>query len=81
MMTGPSHRLAASRIGQNVERVSDPAVQGQAWNCSYNVLKAHAAAVKVFRAAVPTGRISMCLNSEWAQPLTNSTADAVSSSL
>ncbi|BDA42215.1 beta-glucosidase 1A [Coccomyxa sp. Obi] len=48
----------------------------QAWNCSYNVLRAHAAAVKEFRAAVPGGRISMCLNSEWGQPLTNSTADA-----
>ncbi|CAL8468095.1 g7634 [Coccomyxa elongata] len=47
----------------------------QAWNCSYNVLRAHAAVVKEFRALVPGGRICMCLNSEWAVPLTNSTAD------
>lgn len=62
-----------------LQRVPAAAVQKQAWNCSHNVLRAHAAAVKEFRAAVPAGRISMSLNSEWAQPLTNSTADAVSS--
>lgn len=54
-------------------------MQRQAWNCSFNVLRAHAAAVKEFRAAVPGGRISICLNSEWAVPFTNSAADAVSS--
>ena len=33
-----------------------------------NVLKAHAAAVKEFRAIVPGGKISMNLNSDWYLP-------------
>ncbi|BDA42217.1 beta-glucosidase 34 [Coccomyxa sp. Obi] len=48
----------------------------QAWTCVYNVLRSHAAAVKEFRVAVPGGKMSMSLVCEWAQPLTNSTADA-----
>ncbi|EIE27639.1 beta-glucosidase [Coccomyxa subellipsoidea C-169] len=47
----------------------------QAWNCVHNVLKAHAAAVKQFRALVPNGKISMNLNCDWAQPLTASPPD------
>ncbi|BDA42216.1 beta-glucosidase 1B [Coccomyxa sp. Obi] len=45
------------------------------WNCTYNVLQAHAAAVKLFRALVPTGKIGITLNGDWGEPLTNSTAD------
>ncbi|CAL8468094.1 g7633 [Coccomyxa elongata] len=48
----------------------------QAWTCVYNVLRSHAAAVKEFRAAVPRVKMGMSLLCEWAQPLTNSTADA-----
>ncbi len=47
--------------------------------CVYNVLRSHAAAVKEFRAILPRGKVGMSLVSEWAQPLTNSTADAVRS--
>lgn len=43
----------------------------------YNVLRSHAAAVKEFRAVVLRGKMGMSLICEWAQPLTNSTADAV----
>ncbi|KAK9917352.1 hypothetical protein WJX75_003452 [Coccomyxa subellipsoidea] len=48
----------------------------QAWNCVHNVLQAHAAAVKQFRALVPGGKISINLNCDWAQPLTGAPSDA-----
>ena len=37
-------------------------------NCSVNVLKAHAAAVKEFRKYVPSGKVSMNLNVETSLP-------------
>lgn len=52
--------------------------QVQAWRCVHNVLQAHAAAVKAFRALMPDGRISINLNCDWAQPFSASGADAVS---
>ncbi|CAL8463585.1 g3119 [Coccomyxa elongata] len=50
--------------------------KAQAWNCVYNVLQAHAAAVKQFRALMPGAKISMNLNCDWGQPLSGSQADA-----
>lgn len=51
--------------------------KGQVWQCVGNVLRAHAAAVAAFRQQVPKGKISMALNSDWAEPLTSSSADKV----
>ena len=48
-----------------------------AWNCAYHVLLAHAAAVKRFRAAVPGGKISMNINSDWSEPYSSSAQDQV----
>lgn len=48
-----------------------------AWNCTYHVLLAHAAAVKRFRAAVPGGKISMNINSDWSEPYSSSAQDQV----
>ncbi len=42
--------------------------QEQVANCIVNVLKAHAAAVKVFRKVVPGGMIAMNLNAESSLP-------------
>lgn len=47
----------------------------------HNVLQAHAAAVKQFRALVPGGKISINLNCDWAQPLTGAPSDAVTAPL
>ncbi|CAK0738170.1 hypothetical protein CVIRNUC_001004 [Coccomyxa viridis] len=47
----------------------------QAYNCVYNVLQAHAAAVQEFRSAVPDGKISINLNSDWGEPYSSSAAD------
>lgn len=44
-------------------------MQKQTANCTLNVLKAHAAAVKEFRKIVPGGKIAMNLNSDWYYPL------------
>ena len=52
-------------------------VQRQAYNCVYNVLQAHAAAVQEFRSAVPEGKISINLNCDWGEPYSNSEADKV----
>ncbi len=53
-------------------------VQRQAYNCVFNVLQAHAAAVQEFRAIVPDGKISINLNSDWGEPYNpNSAADKV----
>jgi beta-glucosidase/6-phospho-beta-glucosidase/beta-galactosidase len=51
--------------------------QASPWKCTYHVLLAHAAAVKAFRQHVPGGRISLNINGDWSQPLTNSPADKV----
>ena len=51
--------------------------KGQVWQCVGNVLRSHAAAVAAFRQQVPEGKISMALNSDWAEPLTSSPADKV----
>ena len=50
------------------------------WVVSHHVLLAHAAAVKHFRALVPKGRISININAEWAEPLTDSPADVAAAS-
>lgn len=50
------------------------------WIVSHNVLNAHALAVSKFRKTVPSGKISINLNSDWAEPMTTSKADVVSSS-
>ena len=50
-------------------------VQRQAYNCVFNVLQAHAAAVQEFRSVVPDGRISINLNSDWGEPY-NPSSDA-----
>ena len=44
---------------------------------THSVLNAHAAAVKEFRRLLPRGRISLNLNSDWAEPLTSSKKDQV----
>jgi hypothetical protein len=49
--------------------------KGQVWQCTGNVLRAHAAAVAAFRQLVPGGRIAMALNSDWTEPLTSSAED------
>jgi beta-glucosidase/6-phospho-beta-glucosidase/beta-galactosidase len=49
--------------------------KGQVWQCTGNVLRAHAAAVAAFRQLVPGGRIAMALNSDWTEPLTSSDED------
>jgi beta-glucosidase/6-phospho-beta-glucosidase/beta-galactosidase len=46
------------------------------WLVSHHVLLAHAAAVARFRTLVPAGAISLNLNAEWAEPATDSSADA-----
>ena len=57
-------------------------MQKQAYNCVHNVLQAHAAAVQVFRAIVPAGKISINLNSDWGEPYSKSSpADKVKVSL
>ena len=50
-------------------------VQRQAYNCVFNVLQAHAAAVQEFRSVVPDGKISINLNSDWGEPY-NPSSDA-----
>jgi len=48
----------------------------QTWQCVQHVLEGHAAAHKAFRASVPGGKLSMNLDGEWGEPLTDSAADA-----
>ena len=71
-----SARKQCCMRGTHVRKCLIP-LQVQAWNCVHNVLQAHAAAVKQFRALVPNGKISINLNCDWAQPLTGSPSDAV----
>ena len=52
-------------------------VQRQAYNCVFNVLQAHAAAVQEFRSAMPDGKISINLNCDWGEPYSSSEADKV----
>lgn len=47
------------------------------WTATHNVLLAHADAVQRFRALVPTGKISINFNANWAEPLTDSAKDKV----
>lgn len=62
--------------GSQFNPKSKPA-QTIAWNCAYHVLLAHAAAVKRFRVAVPGGKISMNINSDWSEPYSSSAQDQV----
>jgi len=48
----------------------------QTWQCVHHVLEGHAAAAKAFRVTVPDGKLSMNLDGEWGEPLTDSKADA-----
>ena len=50
------------------------------WRAGHNVLLAHAAAVQRFRQVVPDGKIGIVANSDFFEPLTNSTSDNVCSS-
>ena len=57
-------------------------MQGQAANCTINVLRAHAAAVEEFRRIVPGGKISMNLNLDHFIPFhENDELDKASTSL
>ena len=47
----------------------------QTWQCVQHVLEGHAAAAKAFRSAVPGGKLSMNLDGEWGEALTDSPAD------
>ena len=47
----------------------------QTWQCVHHVLEGHAAAAKHFRKTVPDGKLSMNLDGEWGEPLTDSDAD------
>lgn len=47
----------------------------QTWQCVQHVLEGHAKAAKAFRASVPGGKLSMNLDGEWGEPLTDSPAD------
>ena len=47
------------------------------WRAGHNVLLAHAAAVQIFRQAVPDGKIGIVANTDFFEPLTTSTADQV----
>lgn len=47
------------------------------WRAGHNVLLAHAAAVQIFRQAVPDGKVGIVANSDFFEPLTSSAADQV----
>ena len=47
-----------------------------AWRCTQHVLESHAAAAKHFRKKVPGGKLTMNLDGEWGEPLTESADDA-----
>jgi hypothetical protein len=47
------------------------------WKCVFNVIKTQAAVSEAFRKIVPTGQISIALDSEWAVPFSNSQDDIV----
>ena len=68
-------RLRAHVLAANTEKPN--AAQTIAWKCAYHVLLAHAAAVKRFRSAVPGGKISMNINSDWGEPYSSSAQDKV----
>ena len=46
-----------------------------AWRCTQHVLESHAAAARHFRKEVPGGKLTMNLDGEWGEPLTDSAAD------
>ena len=50
---------------------------GYVWECTNNVLRAHAAAVREFRRIVPNGKIGMNLAIQWAEPRSDSEEDRV----
>lgn len=68
------HVLTTFGVSQGEKKASP-------WMCTYHVLLAHAAAVKAFREHVPGGRISLNINGDWSQPLTNSPQDKVGKGL
>lgn len=76
------HELGIHAPGRCSDRArcaaGDSAVEP--WVVSHHVLLAHAAAVKHFRRLVPTGRISININAEWAEPLTDAPEDAAAAS-
>ena len=73
-----THAPESSAEAPNATLNQSPApAQTIAWNCAYHVLLAHAAAVKRFRAAVPGGKISMNINSDWSEPYSSSAQDQV----
>ena len=47
------------------------------WDCTNNVLRAHASAVREFRSIVPNGKIGMNLAVQWSEPLSDSEEDRV----
>ena len=51
------------------------------WRAGHNVLLAHAAAVQIFRQAVPDGKIGIVANSDFFERLTTSAADQVCQAL
>lgn len=51
--------------------------QGYVWDCTNNVLRAHASAVREFRRIVPNGKISMNLAVQWSEPRSDSEEDRV----
>ena len=46
-----------------------------AWRCTQHVLESHAAAARHFRKEVPGGKLTMNLDGEWGEPLTDSADD------
>ena len=51
--------------------------QGYVWECTNNVLRAHASAVREFRRLVPSGKIGMNLAVQWSEPISDSAEDQV----
>lgn len=52
-----------------------------AWRCTQHVLESHAAAARHFRKEVPGGKLTMNLDGEWGEPLTDSPADVAAAQI